>query len=224
MTRDHSDSFFLRRRAVLGGAALGLAVAPLPLLAQAVLLTPRQTEGPFYPPKLPVDQDNDLVSVKGASGRAKGEITHLSGRILDARGRPLRSVRVEIWQCDANGRYLHPGDSAGVDRDPNFQGFGHYVTAEDGSYSFRTIRPVPYPGRTPHIHFKLRSRERPEFVTQMYISGHPQNASDMLLGSVRDPKARASLMANFQSIKGEGGAMEWTAQFDLVFGVTPPQA
>ena len=213
-----------RRRLLLGAAAMGLASAPLPALAQGVLLTPRQTEGPFYPPTLPPDQDNDLVSVKGASARAKGEITHLSGRILDARGRPLRSVRVEIWQCDDNGRYLHPGDRGGLDRDPGFQGFGHYVTAEDGSYSFRTIKPVPYPGRTPHIHFKLRSREFPEFVTQMYISGHPQNSSDMLLGSVRDPKARASLMANFQSIKGEGGATEWTAQFDLVLGVTPPQA
>ena len=224
MSTKRASDGMQRRRLILGAAALGLTSASLPSIAQGVLLTPRQTEGPFYPPRLPADQDSDLVSVKGASGRAKGEITHLSGRILDARGRPLRSVRVEIWQCDANGRYLHPGDSAGVDRDPNFQGFGHYVTAEDGSYSFRTIRPVPYPGRTPHIHFKLRSREFPEFVTQMYISGHPQNASDMLLGSVRDPKARASLMANFQSIKGEGGAMEWTAQFDLVLGVTPPQA
>ncbi len=224
MSMRHGHASPQRRRLVLGAAALGLTSSPLPLLAQGVLLTPRQTEGPFYPPKLPADQDNDLISVKGASARAMGEITHLSGRILDARGRSLRSVRVEIWQCDANGRYLHPGDSAGVDRDPNFQGFGHYLTAEDGSYSFRTIRPVPYPGRTPHIHFKLRSREFPEFVTQMYISGHPQNASDMLLGSVRDPKARASLMANFQSIKGEGGAMEWTAQFDLVLGVTPRQA
>lgn len=213
----------LRRRLLLASAAFGVASTPLPLLAQA-LLTPRQTEGPFYPPRLPADQDSDLASVKGAAGRAKGEIAHLSGRVLDAHGRPLRAVRVEIWQCDANGRYLHPGDRGGIDRDPNFQGFGHYLTAEDGSCSFRTIKPVSYPGRTPHIHFKLRSREFPEFVTQMYVSGHPQNDSDGLLGSVRDPKARASLLANFHAIKGEAGAPEWTAQFDLVLGVTPRQA
>lgn len=224
MNDHHSPKVLPRRRLLLGSAALGLSSLPAAAFAQAMLLTPRQTEGPFYPPRLPADQDNDLVSVKGAKTRALGEIAHVSGRILDAGGRPLRGVRVEIWQCDANGRYLHPGDNNGIARDANFQGFGHYLTAEDGSYTFRTIKPVPYPGRTPHIHFKLRSREFPEFVTQMYIAGHSQNAGDGVLGSVRDARARASLLANFLAIKGEGGAAEWTAQFDIVLGVTPRQS
>lgn len=187
------------------------------------LLTPRQTEGPFYPINLPADQDNDLVTVKGAASPAKGEVTHLSGRVLDANGRPIRGVRVEIWQCDANGRYHHPGDRSGPAADPNFQGFGHDTSGVAGAYAFRTIRPVPYPGRTPHIHFKLRSRDFPEFVTQMYIAGHPQNAGDGLLAALPDARRRASLMANFLPIKGPGGAIEHTARFDIVLGVTPAQ-
>lgn len=141
--------FVLRLAALSAGMAPLAAVSQLPVQRQAPLPTPRQTEGPFYPLSLPADADNDLVSVRGAPGLAKGEVTHLSGRILDANGRPLGGVRVEIWQCDANGRYHHPRDRSGGDRDTNFQGFGHDVSAVDGSYSFRTIRPVPYPGRTP---------------------------------------------------------------------------
>ena len=163
-----------RRRMVLGTLA-AVAGSPLAALSQSILQTPSQTEGPFYPARLPADQDNDLVVVKGARGIAKGEITHLQGRVLDANGRPLQGVRVEIWQCDANGHYHHPADRASADADPNFQGFGHYVTDTDGSYGFRTIKPVPYPGRTPHVHFKLRLRDAPEFITQMYVAGHPGN-------------------------------------------------
>lgn len=213
----------LRRRLLLGSAALGLAAWPPSLLAQRYLLTPRQAEGPFYPTRMPGDQDNDLVQIRGASGRAKGDITHLSGRVLDANGRPIRGVRVEIWQCDASGRYIHPGDRNGLPRDPNFQGYGRFVTGEEGSYWFRTIKPVPYLGRTPHIHFKLRTPEFPEFTTQMYVAGHPQNESDAVLNSVRNPKARASLLANFLPIKGPEGAQEYTARFDLILGVTPKQ-
>ena len=219
-----NSRFAARRRLVLGGVGLGASFSPLATLAQAFLPTPRQAEGPFYPLRLPGDQDNDLVSVKGAQGTAKGEIAHLSGRILDANGRPLRGVRVEIWQCDANGRYHHPGDRSGVDADPNFQGFGHFVTGAEGGYTFRTIKPVPYPGRAPHIHFKLRSRDFSEFVTQMYVAGHPQNDRDALLASVADGRRRGSLLANFLPIKAPGGTMEFSARFDIVLGVTPAQA
>ena len=193
-------------------------------LAQAYLTTPRQAEGPFYPPRLPTDQDNDLVSVKGAHGTAKGEVTHLSGRVLDANARPLRGVRVEIWQSDANGRYHHPGERSGADADPNFQGFGHFVTGAEGGYLFRPIKPVPYPGRAPHIHFKLRSRDFPEFVTQMYIAGHPQNERDALFAGITEGRRRSSLLANFLPIKAPGGATEFSAQFDIVLGFTPKQA
>jgi len=211
-----------RRRMVLGALA-AVAGSPLAALSQALLQTPSQTEGPFYPVRLPADQDNDLVVVKGAQGIAKGEITHLQGRVLDANGRPLQGVRVEIWQCDANGRYHHPSDRAGADADSNFQGFGHYVTDTDGSYGFRTIKPMPYPGRTPHIHFKLRLRDAPAFITQMYVAGHPGNERDSLLASIPQGPRRSSLMVNFLPIKAPSGNTEFTARFEIVLGVTPRQ-
>lgn len=143
--------------------------------------TPRQTEGPFYPtPAMRFsDADNDLVRIKGREQAAAGEVVVVKGRVLAGPGKPIAGARVEIWQCDANGRYLHPGDSGGVARDPGFQGFGHLVTGIDGGYAFRTIRPVPYPGRTPHIHVKVWHRGR-ELTSQLYVAGHPSNARDFL--------------------------------------------
>jgi protocatechuate 3,4-dioxygenase beta subunit len=182
------------RRRVLASLA-GLAVAGLPLgvQAQARVATPAQTEGPFYPVELPADRDNDLVSVKGAAAPAKGEILLLAGAVVDLSGRPLAGARVEIWQCNALGRYHHPGDRSGAPEDPGFQGYGEFVTAADGAYSFRTIRPVPYPGRTPHIHFKVSGPGMRTLVTQMYVAGEPGNARDLLYNSLRDEAERRAL-------------------------------
>lgn len=173
------------RRQLLLGATL------LPVTARAALLpTPRQTEGPFYPTRLPLDTDNDLVEVAGRSARAKGTVTHVYGRVLDAEERPVPGAQIEIWQCDADGRYHHPADRRGP-ADPNFQGFGRTMAAEDGGYRFRTIRPAPYPGRTPHIHFAILAPGRPRLVTQMYVAGEPGNARDGVYNAIRDPAARA---------------------------------
>jgi protocatechuate 3,4-dioxygenase beta subunit len=173
------------RRQLLIGAAL------LPVSAKAALPpTPRQTEGPFYPTKLPLDADNDLVQVGGRSEQAKGIVTHVFGRALDRDGHPLAGARIEIWQCDADGRYHHPADRRGP-ADPNFQGFGATITAEDGGYRFRTIRPVAYPGRTPHIHVAVLAPSRARLVTQMYVAGEPGNARDGVYNAIRDPEARA---------------------------------
>jgi protocatechuate 3,4-dioxygenase beta subunit len=182
------------RRRVLASLA-GLAVAGLPLgvQAQARVATPAQTEGPFYPVELPADRDNDLVSVKGAAAPAKGEILLLAGAVVDVSGRPLAGARVEIWQCNALGRYHHPGDRSGTPEDPGFQGYGEFVTAADGAYSFRTIRPVPYPGRTPHIHFKVSGPGMRTLVTQMYVAGEPGNTRDFLYNSLRDEAERRAL-------------------------------
>jgi protocatechuate 3,4-dioxygenase beta subunit len=182
------------RRRVLASLA-GLAVAGLPLgaQAQARLATPAQTEGPFYPVELPADRDNDLVVVKGAAAPAKGEILLLAGAVVDVTGRPLGGARVEIWQCNAHGRYHHPGDRSGAPEDPGFQGYGEFTTAGDGAYSFRTIRPVPYPGRTPHIHFKVSAPGARTLVTQMYVAGEPGNARDFLYNSIRDEAARRAV-------------------------------
>ncbi len=183
------------RRLVLAGAASALAFTMFgPVRGAAALLpTPRQTEGPFYPVDLPPDIDNDLLSI-GDGRPAQGIVTHVSGRVLDASSRPLAGTTVEIWQCDANGRYHHPGDNRGRPRDDSFQGFGRTLTDGEGAWRFRTIRPVAYAGRTPHIHFAVMAPGHDRFVTQMYVAGEPGNERDFVLNGVRDPAARARLI------------------------------
>lgn len=203
-----------RRRFLLLAAALG-ATTGLLAAAERLLRTPRQSRGPFYPLELPLDSDNDLTRVKGQAGVARGEITDVVGRILDENGRPVAKARVEIWQCDATGRYHHPHDVGGEERDPNFQGYGQYLTGDDGAYRFRTIKPVPYPGRAPHIHFTVSGPGIEPLTTQMYVRGAPENAGDFLLNAVRDPAARAALVAPFEPSPAPAEA-RWLAPFDLV--------
>ena len=161
---------------------LGLMTLPLPGLAAAAIRTPGASEGPFYPTAgmRYDDIDNDLVKISGAVEQAGGEIVWLRGRVIDRGGKPVASARVEIWQCDVRGVYLHHADPGGATRDPAFQGFGHDLTAADGSYSFRTIKPVPYTGRTPHIHVKVLVGNRERLTTQFYLPDHPDNARDWL--------------------------------------------
>jgi protocatechuate 3,4-dioxygenase beta subunit len=190
-------------------------------LAEALTRTPRQTEGPFYPDHLPLDTDNDLIIVNDKLTPAVGEITHLTGRILDASGSPLRNALVEIWQCDANGAYLHTRTGNADRRDGNFQGFGRFLTGSAGEYYFRTIKPVAYPGRTPHIHFKIKLKgEDDPFTTQCYIKGHPQNARDGVLRGIRDERQRDSVQVDFSPIE-DSKAKELAAKFDVVMGFTP---
>jgi protocatechuate 3,4-dioxygenase, beta subunit len=201
-----------QRRTLLLGLAATLVSAPA--LAARLQPTPSQTAGPFYPPQLPLDDDNDLTRVRGAAGVARGQITDLTGRLLDLDGKPIRGARIEIWQCDANGRYHHP-DDRGPAPDPNFQGLGHHVTDADGRYRFRTIRPVPYPGRTPHIHYAVFLPGQSPFTTQLYIAGDPRNDRDFLFRAV-PPERRALLQAEFRPAKS--GRAEYSASFDLVLG------
>jgi protocatechuate 3,4-dioxygenase beta subunit len=121
----------VNRRALLLATLAATTLGPAGALA-ALTPTPRQSRGPFYPDRLPLDRDNDLVRVAGREGLARGEITHLTGRVLDRSGRPLSGALVEIWQCDANGRYIHSGDVGGAPRDLGFQGYGRFETAADG--------------------------------------------------------------------------------------------
>src|SRR4051794_37752626 len=161
------------RRAFLGAAAT-VAFAR-GAFADELARTPKMTEGPFYPDKLPLDTDNDLIVLNDALTPAVGEITHLSGRLLDSKGDPLRGAVIEIWQVDHEGAYLHSKDPQHAKHDKNFQGFGRFLTGSSGEYYFRTIKPVPYPGRTPHIHVKVRKDGKELLTTQFYIKGHPQN-------------------------------------------------
>src|SRR5690349_394339 len=150
----------LPRRRIVAWIGAG-AVAPLActpwLAADADELrapTPPLTEGPFYPRTLPGDRDGDLTRVAGHAAVAAGTVLDVSGRIVDRSGQPHAGAIVEVWQCDAYGQYHHVGEPDGSG-DANFQGYGAVVADADGRYSFRTIRPVPYPGRTPHIHFTV---------------------------------------------------------------------
>lgn len=161
--------------------------------------SPPQTEGPFYPRDWEGDIDNDLVKVKGQDARALGDVLLLQGRVLDLLGRPIAGAAVEIWQCDARGVYRHPRDERGDRRrDPAFQGRGRTISDADGRYRFRTIRPVPYGGRTPHIHFRVEPREHDELTTQMYVFGEPRNARDGVLNAIRDPRQRDSVIVRLE--------------------------
>ncbi len=209
------------RRHFLSGLAVGASAFSVPgLFAEELTRTPKQTEGPFYPDKLPLDTDNDLIVINDTLTPAVGEITHLSGRILDARGNPIRNAVVEIWQCDNSGAYLHSKTGNADKRDRNFQGFGRFLTGRSGEYGFRTIKPVPYPGRTPHIHVAVKVPGQEKFVTQCYVKGHPGNEKDGILRSIRDEKARESVLVDFVPIR-ESRVAELAARFDVVLGVTP---
>lgn len=170
-----------RRSLLAAGALLPLGAGPL---AAAAIATPAQTEGPFYPraQDLPDDRDNDLVRLAGTVADAGGEVLHLSGSVADRSGALLAGALVEIWQCDAEGRYIHGRDwSLSRGRDPAFQGYGKTLSDGAGRFAFRTIKPVAYPGRTPHIHFKLHHPGTGAVLTtQMYRAGEPQNRADGL--------------------------------------------
>ncbi len=206
-----------RRKAI---SALAMALAASGAFAEQLALTPRQAEGPFYPDRLPLDTDNDLVIINDGITPAIGQITYLSGRLLDAKGDPIRNAVVEIWQVDGKGVYLHSGSDGKTQGDANFQGFGRFLTGSTGEYLFRTIKPVPYPGRTPHIHFAVKMKGHKKWTTQCYVKGEPQNEKDSLLKNIKDAKARESLVVDFAPMR-ESKIGELNARFDLVMGFTP---
>lgn len=210
---------FLDRRRFLLGTAFGAALFTTPgLFAAELARTPRQTEGPFYPDRLPLDTDNDLLILNDAITPAVGEITHLFGRVLGLDGQPIRNAVVEIWQVDQAGAYLHTGSSNRERRDANFQGFGRFLTDATGQYYFRTIKPVAYPGRTPHIHFAVNKGGKRMLTTQCYVQGEPQNDRD---GIYRGLGASRSLVTvDFQKIP-DSTIGELAAKFDIVIGATP---
>src|SRR5712691_10921760 len=203
---------------------LGLSVTLMTVrgaFAEELARTPRLTEGPFYPDKLPLDTDNDLLIVNDSVTPAVGEVTWVSGRVLDSRGDPIRNALIEVWQCDQNGVYLHSGDQGrSAKRDKNFQGFGRFLTGSTGEYVFRTIKPVAYPGRTRHIHFAVKLKGREKWTTQCYVKGEPLNERDGVLKDIKDPKARESVIVDFAPIKGSRIG-ELAAKFDIVLGFTP---
>jgi protocatechuate 3,4-dioxygenase beta subunit len=208
-------------RLSLGAAALAASSFYTPgAFAEELIRTPEQTERPFYPDHLPLDTDNDLLIVNDAITPAVGDVTHLSGRILDSHGDPIRNAVVEIWQVDNNACYFHSRGAGEKKRDNNFQGFGRFMTGSTGEYYFRTIKPVAYPGRTPHIHFKVKLKNKDALTTQCYVKGEKKNERDGVYRGIRDAKARDSVTIDFAAVK-DSKINELAAKFDIVLGFTP---
>jgi protocatechuate 3,4-dioxygenase, beta subunit len=194
--------------AVLALPALGLNLARA---AAPLRTTPAQTEGPFYPVELPADTDFDLLR-QGGTAYSRGQPTWLDGAVIDRGGQPVTGAVVEIWQCDVDGHYRHPQDRGRAD--PAFQAFGRVMVDAQGRYRFRTIRPTPYTGRTPHIHVKVWQGRRELLTTQFYVAGDPGNERDFLWRSLRDPQDRAALTVAFAP--GDDGLV---ARFPIVVNV-----
>lgn len=201
-----------RRTLLVAGGAMPFTLMPVIASAARFDATPAQTEGPFYPDRLPSDVDNDLIRIAGQVRQAGGEPLRLDGQVLDPDGRPVAGSRIEIWQADANGRYIASGDRFGATaRDPAFQGYGTTQSDANGAYWFRTIRPVPYTGRTPHIHFRIHHPNGRALTTQMYVAGEPLNARDGLYNSLNRPAQERVTVA--LTPDGQGG---WTGRFRIV--------
>ena len=203
----------MRRMVALAGAIVLAGVASAASLAP----TPEQGLGPLYPSALPEDRDADLLVITGRADRALGTVLHLAGRVTDTSGTPVAGALVEIWQSDAYGRYLLPKDAAAGQRDPNFQGYGQARTDAAGAYTFRTIRPVPYQSRPPHIHFQVTHTRFRVLVTQMYVVGEPGRENPAYFGGQR---VRDALSVTLRPVEGaEPGAL--SARFDIVLTPAP---
>lgn len=187
--------------------------------AEALARTAPVEEGPFYPIKLPLDTDNDLLIINNSMTSAVGAVTYLSGRLLDEKGNPIKNAVIEIWETDNTGVYLKDRPNQ-THYDANFQGFGRFLTGASGEYYFRTIKPVRYPGRqAPHIHFKIFVKGREPWTTQLYIKGHPGNARDFVYQQIGDAKACATVTIDFAPVKNSTLG-ELAARFDIIMGFT----
>jgi protocatechuate 3,4-dioxygenase beta subunit len=162
--------------------------------------------------------DNDLVKVRGQAAQAMGTVLHLEGRVLDSGGHAAPGAMVEIWQCDAHGIYDHPRQPGRERRDQAFQGYGRMLVDAEGRYSFRTLKPVAYPGRTPHIHFKVATAAGGQLTSQFYIAGDPQNERDFVYrAAARSPRQRERIEMRLQPAPGlETGAL--ATSMDIVVG------
>lgn len=202
-----------RRRLIAAMVAAGISPWQRLLAANELLpVTPSDAEGPFYPVEIPRDSDNDLLRVLGEGDVSPGQLAYVHGTIADPHGTPIDGARVEIWQCDEGGVYHHPGDPGSPDR--RFQGFGAMVTDRAGSYHFRTLRPVPYTGRTPHIHYRVVAPGFDRLTTQLYVAEDAErNARDFLYNR-HAPEDRALLTTAFRKVNENSVA----AEFNIVLG------
>ena len=218
----------LQRRHFLTGAA-GTLLVPLAVaqtVSGSMRVSPTQTLGPFYPrnaAERPKETDADLLRVEGDRVLTKGVPIYLTGHVLDRRGQPMTNAAVEIWQCDANAVYHHPAGGAEAERDPNFQGYGVARTDATGTFHFRTIRPIAYPGRTPHIHVRVQPTAGSPFATQLYLRDDPNNLRDFLFSRMSADE-QAALTLKFEPTPAAGAthalarATQQIARAELVIG------
>jgi protocatechuate 3,4-dioxygenase beta subunit len=223
MTRNVMNPFYIpqSRRSLLRSLLLTTGgIITGDIYAEALTLTPRATEGPYYPDHLPLDQDNDLTQIIGGKAPAGGVVAEFGGRLLDADGKPLSGHVIELWQADVNGCYIHSnGTQRGKERDPNFQGFGKIETNAKGEYRFRTIKPGLYTGRTIHWHIAVKKGDKRFLTTQLFIAGVPQNDSDGILRGMGTDQQRLSVIGEFTP-KSQGSE-EFVGTWDIVLGSTP---
>jgi protocatechuate 3,4-dioxygenase beta subunit len=221
-TKPHTFYIPIDRRRFFKSMALASAGFTLPgYLAEALTLTPQQTDGPYYPDHIPLDKDNDLLYLNDNLTAAAGTITYVSGRVLDSSGNPLRGVLVELWHADNNACYIHSQGCSTGNRDPNFQGFGQYLTGASGAYKFRTIKAGLYTGRTRHSHWGITiPGQLRRFTTQTYWAGEPGNSSDGVLNGISNSEQRASVILTYTPVSGTTtGEVQTT--WDIVMGLTP---
>jgi protocatechuate 3,4-dioxygenase beta subunit len=186
----------LARRYFVTGLA-GVSLAPLARLSQARTgpgPSPSQTLGPFYPrdgSERPRETDADLLTLDGDHVVTKGTPLFLIGRVVDGSDHAVAGAAVEVWQCDANAVYHHPAGGAETERDAAFQGYGAAATDANGEFRFRTIVPVAYPGRTPHIHIRVAPSRGRAFATQLYLPGDAGNPRDFLFSRLSPEEQQA---------------------------------
>jgi protocatechuate 3,4-dioxygenase, beta subunit len=183
-----------RRDLLLMASAVASGLNPAATSAQIIRRTPSQILGPFYPVQKPLDQDADLTTIAGRSGRASGQVIEVMGRVINRRGEPVAGARIEIWQANTHGRYTHPSDRSTAPLDPNFEGYGLLTTDSEGRYRFRSIKPGAYPEesgtmRAPHIHFDVLGRSN-RLVTQMYFAGEGLNDTDRFIQTAAANRSR----------------------------------
>jgi protocatechuate 3,4-dioxygenase, beta subunit len=219
----HPVHIRLDRRRLLKSLLMSTAgVITSDIYAEALTLTPGMTEGPYYPDHLPLDQDNNLLSIKDDTTQAAGVIAEFGGRLLNADGKPMKDHLIEVWQADNNGCYIHSrGTQRNKERDPHFQGYGKITTNDKGEYRFRTIKPGLYTGRTIHWHVSVNKGAKRLLTTQLFIAGVEQNDRDGVLKGVRDEAQRLSVIREFKPKSPD--SKEEVGTWDIVLGDTPDE-
>lgn len=211
------------RRQFMRGATLSAAALAAPGAFAQALATAVTGDGPYYPDRLPLDTDNDLLILNDALTPAVGEITHLTGRLLAANGAPVRNAFIEIWQSDVHGSYIHTQGRNDGKIDANFQGYGRFLTDAEGRYYFRTIKPVPYTlqgqFRAPHIHVAVSKAGKRIMATQALVRGHEANERDFLTRRIADQRVLDTLLVDYRPLP-ESTLGELTATFDIRLGRT----